>query len=290
LTKDKILIQVKAVSLNPLDYKIRDGNMRLLTGSKFPKILGADFSGIIKEIGSDISNFKAGDKVYGSCFIIFGKPGALSELILCSPKQIRHIPERMTMEEAGSLPVASLTALNGLQKYGELKGKKILVNGATGGVGHFAVQIAKAKGALITATCSSKNIELAKQFGADEIIDYTKQDLLKMDKKFDAIFDAFGQMKNQDAIELLNPKGIFTTTLYMPTAIFSSLFIKLFHGKTFSAANMSESPENYQEIEDLFRDKKLKPLIENTFDLQHTKEAFNLMENGKPRGKIIIAV
>ena len=159
----QVLIEVKAVSINPVDYKINHADTRFIPGAKLPKIVGSDFAGIVRKPADGDSTFKAGDRVYGAVPIFFGKPGSLAELLVSESKNARHIPDGMSFQEAASLPVAALTALNGLRRCGITAGSNLLINGATGGVGHFAVQIAKAKGAFVTATCSEVNSELAMQ-------------------------------------------------------------------------------------------------------------------------------
>jgi NADPH:quinone reductase-like Zn-dependent oxidoreductase len=288
--KGDLLISIKAVSLNPIDYKIRQGVAKVLTGSRFPKILGSDFAGIVKQVRPDLKNFKIGDRVYGSSRVIFRKPGALAELLSIASKNVRHIPELMSAEEASSLPIAALTALNGLRKCKITNGKSVIINGATGGVGHFAIQIAKAKGAFVTATCSPGNSSLAKELGADETIGYTSEDLTKIHKTFDAILDAYGKMKYEDVCRLLKPKGVYASTLFLPTSHISSFFVQLVYNKKLTSANMRSRPEDFEEIEKLFAEKKLKPLIENTFCLEKTVDAFEMAEKGKSRGKIIITV
>jgi NADPH:quinone reductase-like Zn-dependent oxidoreductase len=283
-----LLIQVKAVSINPVDYKIKNGDLKLIVGSKFPKIIGSDFAGIIIETGQGVENFKSGDRVYGAIPAFSGKPGSLSELISIDPKYARRIPEGMSFEDAASLPIASLTALNGLRKCKVSTGKQVLINGATGGVGHFAIQIAKAKGAVVTATCSQSNSELAKRLGADEITGYGKYDLAKTENKFDAILDAYGKMKNEDIMRMLKRNGIYASTLFFPTSVLSSVYKQIFYRKKLTSSNMRAKPEDYAAIEKLFIENKLKPVIENTFTLEKSAEAFDLAEHGKPRGKIII--
>jgi NADPH:quinone reductase-like Zn-dependent oxidoreductase len=286
--KGDLLISIKAVSLNPVDYKIKHGVAKLLTGSKFPKILGSDFAGIVRYAGPDVKNFKTSDRVYGSSSVIFRKQGALAELLRVKPKYVRHIPEEMSPEEAASLPIAALTALNGLRKCEISHGKSILINGATGGVGHFAIQIAKAKGAIISATCSQKNADLAKVLGADETIGYKKEDLANIDKTFDAIFDAYGKMDFENVCRLLKRKGVYASTLFFPTSFFSSTLVKLVFNKKLTSSNMRSRPEDYKEIERLYSEKLLKPLIENIFTLENASDAFEFAEKGNPRGKIII--
>ncbi len=287
---NEMLIVVKAVSINPVDYKIKNGDARLITGSGFPKIVGSDFAGIVKKPAPGNTDFKDGDRVYGAVPIFFGKPGSLSELLVTEPKYVRHIPDGMSFEEAASLPVAALTALNGLRRCGITNGSNLLINGATGGVGHFAVQIAKAKGAVVTATCSVENRELAKQLGADIVAGYGKDDFAKTNLKYDAILDAWGKMKLSEIYRVLKKKGIYAS----PLLIFAPFLISfpgwLFLRKKLTSANMRSRPEDYEEIESLFLEKKLIPVIENIFPLESAEEAFEKAEFGKPRGKVIVTV
>jgi NADPH:quinone reductase-like Zn-dependent oxidoreductase len=287
-TRDKIKIQVKAVSLNPVDYKIRQGVLKIITGRRFPKLTGSDFSGIVQEVGTEVSGFKTGDRVYGNISVFLGKTGGLCDYTVVSPERIRIIPESMSFEQAASIPVACLTAQTGIRKSGNLNNKSLLVNGATGGVGHFMVQLAKANGAIVTAVCSSKNTELSKQLGADEIIDYTKNDISKSNKSFDIIFDAYGKMGYDTICKLLKKRGIYFSTLFFPPKSLSSPFVKLLFNKKLTSANMRANPEDYETVENLFNSGKIVPLIENRFTLENTREAFEMLETGKPRGKIVI--
>ena len=287
----ELLIEVKAVSINPVDYKIMSGIVRVISGSKFPKIFGTDFSGIIKELPSETAEFKAGDRVYGSTSIITGRQGSLAELLTVKPEKLRRIPSGMSFEEAASLPVAALTALNGLRKCRVKAGSRVFINGATGGVGHFAVQIAKAKGAFVTATCSSSNAELAKQLGADEVRGYEKDDFSKAGDGYDAILDAYGKMDYKDICSLLKKGGVYTSTLFFnPLSFIISFFVQIIFGKKLTSANIRSRPEDYDELELMFRDKKLIPLIENKFPLSKCGDAFYHAEFGKPRGKVIVTI
>jgi NADPH:quinone reductase-like Zn-dependent oxidoreductase len=287
----EVLIEVKAVSINPVDYKVMHGIAKLVSGSKFPKIYGSDFAGIVKDVSEGVSGFKSGDRIYGSATIITGKPGALSELLSVKPEKVRKIPQGMSFEEAASLPVAALTALNGLRRCRIKAGSRVLINGATGGVGHFAVQIAKAKGAYITATCSSSNVGLAKKLGADEVTGYGKDDLLISGEGYDAILDAYGKMDYSDVCRLLKKRGVYTSTLFFnPASFISSFFIQIVFSKKLTSANMRSKSEDYEEIERLWKEKKLAPVIESTFPLSKCGDAFYHAENGKPRGKVIVTV
>jgi NADPH:quinone reductase-like Zn-dependent oxidoreductase len=288
--KDQLLIEVKAVSINPVDYKVKRGVARLMSGSKFPRTFGSDFAGVVRETGPGVTKFKPGDRVYGATPVIWGKPGALAQLLAVNQKFARDIPGSISFEEAASLPIAALTALNGLRRCGVTKGKEVLINGGTGGVGHFAIQIAKAKGAIVTATCSRGNAELARKLGADETLGYSREELAKTEKKFDVILDTYGKMEYEDICRLLKHGGVYATTQIKPFLFFSSLLVQLVYGKKLTSSNLRSKPEDMDEMERLFLAKKLVPVIEDYFTLEHSAEAFELAENGKPRGKIIIRI
>ena len=284
----QILAEVKAVSINPVDWKIRRGDARFITGFRFPRIFGADFAGIVRDTGEGVSAFKPGDRVYGSKSTVFNRQGALAELRAVDEANVRLIPEGMSFSEAASLPVAALTALNGLRKCGVGKGTTVLVNGGTGGVGHFAIQIAKARGAVVTATCSVANSELARSFGADEIMGYGREELANCNTRFDAIMDAYGKMDLRLARHLLKRGGTYASTMFIPPPYLSILITRLFHGKRLTSANMRRRPEDWLELEKLYAEGKLKPFIENIFSLENAADAFDLAVNGRPRGKIIV--
>ena len=290
LQKNSLLVQVKAVSVNPVDWKIRQGVLKLIQGSKFPRIIGSDFAGIVKEVAPGCDDFKAGDRVYGAIPAFSGKPGALAEIACVPQRSVRAMPEWLSFEEAASLPIAALTALNGLRRCGAGKGTRVLVNGATGGVGHFGVQAAKAKGAHIAATCSKGNRQLALELGSDEVFGYGGDQAIGAGIQFDAILDAWGMMDNKEIHRLLKPEGVYASPLYMPWTIFRATWVRIRYGRKMTSANMRSRPEDYQELEALMEQKKLKPVIEDTYPLSKSSEAFDKAEFGKPRGKVIIRV
>jgi len=288
--KNQMLIEVKAVSINPVDYKLNNADTGFLPGARLPKIVGSDYAGIVRKPADGDSKFKAGDRVYGAVPIFLGKPGSLAELLVTESKNARIIPDGMSFQEAASLPVAALTALNGLRRCSVTAGSKLLINGATGGVGHFAVQIAKAKGAIISASCSSGNSELAMLLGADKTIGYRKEDIANMSDEYDSILDAWGQMKFKDIFRLLKKEGTYASPLILIAPAFLTKIVWLFSRKKITSMNMRKREEDYGEIEKLFSEKKLKPVIENTFTLEKATEAFEFAEKGKPRGKVIITI
>ena len=290
ITEGKLLLRVKAVSVNPVDWKIKKGLLRIILGAKFPRIIGADFAGVVEEIAPGVTGFAPGDRVYGAISAFSGKPGALAELALVDTKYARIMPSFLTFEQAASLPIAALTALNGLRRTGTGPGTRVLVNGATGGVGHFAVQMAKAMGAEVTATSSAPNLELAKEMGADKVYTYSGENMIPGGTRFDAILDAWGMMAYRDIYRLLERDGIYASPLYMPWTIIPALYVRLRYGRRMTSSNMRARPEDYDQLESMIGAGQLKPLIESTYPLEKAAEAFDKAEYGKPRGKVVVTV
>jgi len=290
LQKDSVLVEIRAVSVNPVDWKTRQGALKILLGSKFPMIIGSDFAGIIKEVAPDVGSFKSGDRVYGAIPAFTNKSGALTEVARVRLKDLRIMPEGLSFEEAASLPIAALTATNGLRRCGVQEGTRLLVNGATGGVGHFAVQAAKAKGAHVTATCSDANMELARDLGADAVYNYSGGNTLPSGKEFDAILDAWGKMERGKIRMLLKPGGIYASPLLLPWTAIQAAWARIRYGRKMTSSNMRKRVEDFDELEALIREKKLKPVIESVYPLKDSSAAFDKAEFGKPRGKVIIRV
>jgi len=288
--RGEVLVAVKAASLNPLDFKIRRGDFRIVTGSRFPKILGSDFAGIVKEVDRGVSGFGPGDAVYGSTLLHLRKQGAHAGFIPVAAGRVHAIPNGISFEEAASLPVAALTALNGLRLCGDLAGRTVLINGATGGVGHFALQIAKVQGALVTAVCSTRNTDLARKLGADTVIDYTSQDVIQARQVFDIVFDAHGGLGFEKASRILTPKGAYATPLPTPNVLVHLLWRKLIGGRRIVAANMRARPEDYAALEMLIRERKVRPVIGAIFPLHEASQAFAALEGGRVRGKIVLGM
>src|SRR5213083_1263733 len=204
---DQLLVRVRAASVNPLDLTIRGPWMiRPLLGLRKPKDtrLGVDYAGIVEAVGKNVTNFKPGDEVFG------GRNGALAEYVcVLADRAVVLKPANMTFEQAAAVPVAAITALQGLRDKGKIQaGQKVLVNGASGGVGTFAVQIAKSFGTEVTGVCSTRNLDMVRSIGADHLIDYTKEDFTKTDQRYDLIFDLVGNHSFSERRRILNPNGI----------------------------------------------------------------------------------
>src|SRR4051812_3245628 len=205
---NEVLVRVRAASVNPVDgHTIRGGwLMRPMSGMRKPKNtrFGTDFAGVVEAVGKDVTDFKPGDEVFGA------RNGAVADYICVKAERaIVMKPSNVTFEQAGSVAVAALTALQGLRDKGHIQvGQKVLVNGASGGVGTFAVQIAKAFDAEVTAVCSTRNIELVKSIGADRVIDYTKEDFTQTDQRYDMLYDLVGNHSFSERRQILTPNGI----------------------------------------------------------------------------------
>jgi NADPH:quinone reductase-like Zn-dependent oxidoreductase len=284
----EVLVQVKAASINPVDWKVRSGELRFITGFSFPKILGTDFAGVIIDVGRGAAGFKLNDRVYGTSSVVMRRSGTLTEQLSVATGSLRLIPESLSFEQAASLPVAALTALNGLRRSGQLHGRHVLVNGASGGVGHFVVQIAKAKGAKVTGVCSAKNAGFVRSLGADEVLDYRTMDL--RGRKFDVLFDAFGHLDLAIADSALADGGIYLTTTMWPATFMKAMWRELTGKKRFLAANMRGRSEDYQELERLLTSGAIKPHIGKIFSLASAHQAFEALEQGGVAGKIILTI
>lgn len=286
--RGELLIEVKAASINPVDYKLMNMDTRFLSRTRLPRIVGSDFAGIVRKAADGNGSFRVGDRVYGTTPIVFGKPGSLAEFLVTDAGNARLMPDNLTFEEAAALPVAALTALNGLRRCGIVPGMQLLVNGATGGVGHFAVQIARAKGAIVTASCSPANQSLARQLGANHLIGYHREALSSVQGSFDAVLDAWGHLPLGVALRLLRKGGTYASTMILaaPTGVTAPL--RFFTGRNITSSNARKRPEDYGEIERLLLDGQLKPVIENRFPLSSANEAFTLAMKGRPRGKVVV--
>jgi NADPH:quinone reductase-like Zn-dependent oxidoreductase len=286
----EVLVAVRASSVNPVDWKVRQGQARIVSGRRFPRVLGTDFAGVVVSAGRGAGGLSAGDSVYGYTPIMFGAPGAHAERLAVDPKRLRRIPAGLSFEEAASLPVAALTALNGLRKCGELRGKAVLVNGATGGVGHFAVQVARAQGARVTAVCSAGNAGRALALGAEDVLDYRAQDVTRLGRRWDILFDAHGTLDAAAAARLLPRGAPHASTLAGPSLMLHSLWARLGGGPRLVLANLRARTEDYAELERLLADGSVRPIVERVVQLDRAAEAFAAVEAGGVVGKVVIRV
>jgi len=289
LPEDKILIKVFASSVNPIDYKIRKGDMKIFTGKKFPKYAGSDFAGVIEEAEVKVDGYQKGDKVYG--FLSAIKGGAYSEFLIADPAKISLMPEKFNFEEAASIPLAALTALQALNYKGNIsEGSKVLINGATGGVGSFGIQIAKAMGAEVTGICSEKNIELCKKLGADKVYDYSSDELKRSGDKFDLFFDAAAKLSFSKSKKYLNSGGVYITTVPGPGVMLRRLFNIIPFTKKAKMILVKPSGVDLTILTGFAMTGEFHPIVENIFDLDKISDAHKLAESGKFRGKIVVKI
>ena len=299
---DQILIKVRAAAVNPLDWHFMEGTpyiMRLMgTGLRKPKIprLGVDVAGQVEAVGKNVTQFKPGDEVFG------GKTGAFAEYVCArADRAVVLKPASLTFEQAASIPIAAITALQGLRDKGHVQpGQKVLINGASGGVGTFAVQIAKSLGAEVTGVCSTRNLELVRSLGADHVIDYTKEDFTKSDERYDVILDNVGTQPLSGFRHALKPKGICVMIggggpndggLIGPLARpIKALLLSPFISQKMGMFMADLTKEDLTILGDLMQSGKVKPVIDRTYPLSQIAEAMRYLEAGHARGKVIITI
>jgi len=288
--RGEVLVAIAAASVNPVDWKVRVGELKLITGRTFPKTLGSDFAGVVERVGAGVAVPSVGNRVYGITPMMMRKPGAHAERLVVARKRLRRMPDGLSFEQAAALPVAGLTALNGLRQCGDLHGKTVLINGGTGGVGHFAVQIAKARGATVTAVCSERNAGRARSLGADVVIDYRKQDFTDSSVRYDVVFDAFGHLKYPAVARVLTDRGVLVTTLPAPSLIARAVWQGVVGDKHIVLGNLRDRPEDYAELERLLADGSVKPVIDKIVPLAEAAQAYAALEAGGTVGKVIIRI
>ena len=288
INESEILVQAHASSVNPVDWKIRNGSMKIFIGKKFPKGLGGDIAGKVIEVGEKVTRFAVGDEVYGK--ISGFKGNAYAEYVVAKPEDLAQKPVNLNFNEAATIPLAALTAYQALVNRGELtKSSKVLINGCSGGVGHFAVQIAKALGADVTGVCSTKNVALAKELGADKVIDYTKNNVTNNKEKYDIFFDAVANQSYGKIKPLLNKNGRYVSTLPSVGVILNSV-IGLFSSKKAAMINVKSNPQDLQLITEMIENGKVKPIIDKIFLLEDIREAHRYSETGRVVGKLALSI
>ncbi len=285
----QVVVAVRAASVNPVDWKVRRGDMRLLSGPP-PRILGVDLAGTVAAVGPGVAGPAVGAAVYGTTRMMLREQGSHAERVAVPARRLAPVPAGLSFEEAAALPVAALTALNGLRRCGDLTGKAVAVVGATGGVGHLAVQSARARGARVTAVCSGRNADRARALGAEEVLDYREVDFTKSGRRWDVVFDAHGEVGFAAAARVLAQRGVYATTLAGPAAVARHLWGRLTGGRQLALANLRDRTEDYAELARLVAGGGVKPVVARVFPLDRAAEAFAALEAGGTVGKIIIRV
>ena len=298
---NEVLVRVRAASINPADgHLIRDSWLaRLFSGLRKPKNtrFGTDFAGVVEAVGKNVTDFKPGDEVLGA------KNGAVAQYICVKvDRAIVMKPSNITFEQAGSVGIAGVTALQGLRDKGHIQaGQKVLINGASGGVGTFAVQIAKAFGAEVTAVCSTRNADLVKSIGADHVVDYTKEDFAKTDQRYDMIYDLVGNHGFSERRYILKPNGICVLagiggagahpeTMGRIVGNFWNAFRSNFSKEKFVFYIAKLTKGDFGLLRDLMQSGKVSPVIDRTYKLEQTADAVRYLEEGHARGKVVVVI
>lgn len=294
---NEVLVKVQAASVNPLDWHYMRGSpyfMRLGTGLGSPDDvrMGVDFAGTVESVGSSVTQFRPGDEVFG------GRTGAFAEYVIVpEDRGVAHIPADVSFEQAAALPVAAITALQALRDKGELKpGEKVLINGASGGVGTYAVQIAKAMGAEVHGVCSTRNLELVSSLGADHVWDYRNEDYTESGETYDLIVDMVGNhslMKNRRVLTddgtlviVGGPKGNWIAPLKKPLG---AMMLSPFVNQEFKLLLAEFNKDDLDQLAEYVRSGAVRSIIDQRFSLEEVPDAIRYSEAGRARGKIIIS-
>jgi len=289
----EVLVRVKAASLAAGEYFGMRGKpfpIRLYMGFPKPKkdfVVGIDCAGIVEAVGPNVSHFQPGDEVYGEC------RGSCAEYALAKEGALAPKPANLSFEQAAAVPTSACTALQALRDHGKVEpGQKVLINGASGGVGPFAVQIAKALRAEVTGVCSTPNVEMVRAIGADHVIDYTKEDFTKGSERYDVILDNVGSHSLSATRRVLTPDGIHLPSSghagmgWIIAAALTGIFVRR-QAAPFVAANTTES---LLALNELVEAGKVTPVVDRTYPLSETAQAFAYLDEGHARGKVVIAI
>jgi NADPH:quinone reductase-like Zn-dependent oxidoreductase len=299
---DQLLVRVRAASVNPLDWHFIEGTPKIMramgVGLRKPKDtrLGVDYAGTVEAVGKNVTLFKPGDEVFG------GKTGAFAEYVC--PRADRAValkPANITFEQAASVGIAGITALQGLRDKGKVQpSQKVLINGASGGVGTFAVQIAKSFGAEVTGVCSTRNLDLVRSLGADHVIDYTKEDFTKGDQRYDVILDNVPNHSLSECRRILTPKGKYVMIggggpnegrLIGPFGrVIHTLLLSPFISQQMGMMLAELNQKDLTILADMMQAGTVKPVIDRTYPLSQIADAIRYLEQGHARGKVIITV
>ena len=292
--EDQVLVRVQAASVNALDWHFLTGKpflARVMNGGLLkPKqtILGIDLAGRVEAVGGRVTRFQPGDEVFGGC----GNGGAFAEYACAGQDQLQPKPANVTFEEAAAAGAAAHTALQCLRDGGQIQtGQHVLINGASGGVGTFAVQIAKAFGTTVTGVCSTRNLDLVRSIGADQVIDYTQEDLTQGEQRYDLIFDVAAKLSFADCKRVLNPQGTLVTTEFSPALLLKGRWASL-TGNQNLVSQLARPPkeEDWAIMKELLERGQVKPAIDKSYTLREVPEALRYLGQGHARAKVVIAM
>ena len=280
------LIEVKAIGLNPLDYRLRRGEIGPLTVLNGPRLTGSDFAGLIVETGGDLDGFEIGDRVMGMVNQMF--TGVSADLITVHQKHLCPCPDNVDDLTAATIPLAAYTAYQALHEQGELStGMRVLINGASGGVGTYAVQLARISGAEVTAVTSHRNSDWMDSLGAQHIVDYTQTDFVELKEHFDIVFDCYGNRSFTKVRPVLSPGGVYITTIPSPRSYAWSI-PNGFRKQKSKVVLVRSRQSDLKNIKDLVENEELKPIIDSHFERDDIHGAYAKLESKRARGKISV--
>jgi NADPH:quinone reductase-like Zn-dependent oxidoreductase len=297
---DEVLIRIHAASINSRDWRLMRANpffIRLMPGGFLQprnKILGADLAGRVEEIGGNVKQFNPGNEVFGYLPSSTGR-GTFAEFVCANEKAITLKPANLTFEQAAAVPEAAMTALQGLRDKGNIQpGQKVLIQGASGGVGTFAVQIAKSFGAEVTGVCSTRNLEMVRSIGADHVIDYKKEDFTKNGQQYDLILAVSGYHPISDYLKALKPEGTYVVAGGSMIQLFQAAGNKKRNSNTGGqityVVSLVQSQKDLIFLKELIESGKVIPIIDGCYPLSKTPDAFRYFEKVHPKGKVVISV
>ena len=295
---DEVLIRIRAASVNPLDWHFLRGTpyaMRMAAGLRRPKLtrLGIDVSGQVEAVGRNVTQFQPGDAVFGAC------RGAFAEYVCASEKAMVLKPANVTFEQAAAVPVAAVSALQGLRDKGQLqRGQKVLINGAAGGVGTFAVQITRVFGADVTGVCSTRNVDMVRSIGANHVMDYTAEDFTRSGQRYDLIFDTVGNHSLSDCKRALTPEGTLVLVggpnkgrwLGPLTGMLKAVVLSRFVRQKLRPFLAHLRKDDLIVMRELLEAGKVAPVIDRTYPLSDVPDAIRYLEKGHARGKVVITM
>ena len=292
---DEVLVKIHAAATNPLDWHFMRAApfiIRFISGLLKPRhqILGADIAGQVEAVGANVKQFKVGDEVYGEIL-----RGGFAEYVCVTEDKLVLKPSNLSFEQAAAVPVAGLTALQCLRDQGQIQsGQKVLINGASGGVGTFAVQLAKVFGAVVTGVCSTQNVDRVRSIGADQVIDYTREDFTQTGQLYDLVFDNVGNRSIADIKRILAPTGMYLLNAYAPTLMLQ-LMLRSGNSKTGGQTmrNTDMTKANQSDLEflkALLEADKVISVIDKVYPLSEVADAIRHLEEGHARGKVVITV
>lgn len=308
ISADQVLVEMHYASLNPIDFKIKHGDLKMVLPMKFPLILGNDGSGIVSKIGKNVKHFKVGDEVYLRPDKNSGI-GTLAEFIAVGEDELALKPKNLSLEEAASIPLVGLTVWQIYERAGLKKGQKVFIQAGSGGVGTFAIQLAKYLGAEVATTASPKSFEMLQHLGADILIDYKTQNFEDLLKDYDLVLNTQDEETLLKSMKILKPGGKIISISVVPDEQFAidsgvnwlvKFVIKMRSAKVIKEASkrqvdysfllMHSSRKQLEEITTIIEEGKIKPVIDKVFPFNETNEAMNYLESGRAKGKVLVKI